>query len=105
MSIPNAVQTSRRPTLRITWQRTNGEYVDLTGATLSGTIQNKSTLAEAAISGTLTVVDALKGAFTWQFSAADVASAANYYVQFKALYADTTFELSVPESWEVVAAI
>ena len=105
MSIPNAVQTSRRPTLRITWQRTNGEYIDLTGATITGTLKNKSSGATSAITGTTTVVDALKGAFTWAFSTADVTTAANFYVQFKAAFSDGTFELSVSESWEVVAAL
>ena len=105
MSLPNAIQTSRRPSLRITWQRTNGEFVDLTGATLTGVIQNKSTGAEAAISGTLTVVDATQGALTWAFGTTDVATVGNYYVQFRATYGDTTFELSLPESWEVVAAL
>ena len=105
MSLPSAIQTSRRPTLRITWMRTNGEFVDLTGANLSGIIQNKSTLVETAISGVLTVVDATQGAFTWAFGTTDVASSANYYVQFKATYTDSTFELSMPESWEVVSAL
>lgn len=105
MSIPNAVQTSRRPTLRITWQRTNGEPVDLTGSAITGTIKNKSTGATAAITGTLALVDADMGIFSWAFGSVDVGTAGNFFVQFRATYGDATFELSIPESWEVVTAL
>src|SRR3989304_6598147 len=105
MSLPNAIQTSRRPTLAITWLRTNGEPVSLVGATISGVLQNKGNGAETAITGAFALSDATNGIFTWDFSAADVATAANFYVQFKALFSDSTFELSLPESWEGVAAI
>lgn len=84
-SLPNWVQHARRPSMSVTWYREGTTIAeDLTGATLSGLIEDGATVT--AITGTLTLTDAVNGVFRWDFSAADVASDGKLEVQFDAVF-------------------
>lgn len=85
MPLGEAVQGSLRPTQRITWTDAAGVPLDITGATLSGTIAPAGG-APRAITGALVVVDGAAGIFDWQYSAADVIDAGQFTVQFTAVF-------------------
>lgn len=85
MALPSRPAGARRPPLTVTWMRegtTTPE--DLTGATITGVLRRSGT--NTAITGTLTVTDGTGGVFRWDFSAADVATAGTYEVQFNAAF-------------------
>lgn len=104
MALATAVAGARHTGQTITWTRANGTAHDLTGATLTGTIRNEVAGTVVAITGTLTPTSATEGIFTWAYSAADVATAGRYVVQFKATYTGT-YDLSFLEPWTVDTAI
>ena len=85
-NLPDRVQGGLRPAQSITWQREDGTAEDLTGATITGYIRNRSTGTERAIAGTLSVTDGPAGTFRWDFAAADVADAGSFDVQFTATF-------------------
>lgn len=85
MPLGEAVQGSLRPTQRITWTDAAGVPLDLTGATLTGTIAAVGGAARA-ITGNLIVIDGAAGLFEWQYSAADVNEAGQFTVQFTAVF-------------------
>lgn len=87
-SLPNWVQSARRPSLSITWLREDSVVPEpLTGATITGFIGPASGVGTAtAITGVLTVTDGAAGTFTWDLSAADVATPGNLKVQFVATF-------------------
>lgn len=70
----------------LTWLLEDGIALDLTGKTITGTIQPADDLAAIrAIAGTLALGAApAAGAFIWTYAAADVAAAGLHLVQFKA---------------------
>lgn len=84
--LADAVQDAIRPAQVITWLREDDQPHNLIGATLSGTIRNKS--VARALAGTLTVTDTDEGQFRWDYDAADLVEAGTFYVQFEAVYAD-----------------
>jgi hypothetical protein len=84
MSMPNAVQGGIRPSPLLIWyQEDSTEPESLLGATLSGFIRNAAGVTRA-ITGDLTVTDALEGEFRWDLSLEDVADAGRMSVQFVA---------------------
>lgn len=84
---------------QIAWTK-SGAPLDLTGATLSGTIRPRFGPARE-ITGTLTVADdPTTGSFIWLYSGADVQDAGEAHVQFTATY-DARTERTVPASWIV----
>jgi len=101
MPMPNAVQYSRNDTFQITWtfDDDTATPVNLTGATLYGIILRDET--QTAITGTLTVVTALSGVFSWAPSVADVAQAGTFFVQFYAKYSGGKPKLSSRHRWFV----
>ena len=104
--LPPRVKGSRKRTLTITWLDTNGEIVDLSGATITGDLQNLTAgTAATAITGTLALVTAASGIFSWAMSAADVGTLGAYKVQFKATYSDTLCEKTLVANWEVVESL
>lgn len=105
MGLANAIQDARHTPQRITWTDTDGDPVDLTGATLTGRIRNVNTGETADIDGDLDVVTAASGIFDWTYGADDVAEAGDYLVQFSATFADTTKDKTLHETWTVVAAL
>lgn len=83
--LADAVQGAIRPSQVIRWENEAGEAQDLIGATLSGTIRNKTTTR--TIEGALTVTDTDVGEFRWDYAANDVAITGVFYVQFTAAFA------------------
>lgn len=104
MNMPEAVQGARHLAATIQWTDTDGDPVNLTGATLSGRIKPIGGSARA-VDGTLTITGATTGLFTWTYGATDVGTAGRFEVQFKATYADTTYALSIPAKWRVHTAL
>lgn len=102
MTLPRAIAGARNTGLQITWTQEDGTAQNLTGATLTGTIEDKDGVTRS-ITGTLALVTAASGIFSWAYSAADVATVGRYLVQFKATY--TNFDLSYPEVWIVERAL
>lgn len=86
MPLGEAVQGSVRPAQSITWTDADGTAIDLTGATITGTMRAIGADTTRDITGDLTVTDGAGGRFTWQYDAADVATAGSYEVQFTAAY-------------------
>lgn len=104
-AIDSVVQGSVRPSLQITWADSDGVALDLTNATMSGTIRANATGTVRAIVGDLTITDAEAGAFRWDMDAADVADAGRFTVQFEATYSvGITPARSVPAAWRVFAS-
>lgn len=86
MALAAAVAGGLRPAQIITWTREDGNAETLTGATITGTITNRSTDTTRAIAGTLTVTDGAAGQFRWDYAAGDVDTAGEYDVQFSAAF-------------------
>lgn len=86
----------------ITWQLEDGSALDLTGKTISGTIQPADdTSASRAIAGVLALgADPSAGEFTWTYAAGDVNAVGVYLVQFKAVQAPDTI-YSFADYWIV----
>ena len=106
MALAAAVKGGRRPAQIVTWTRGDGAAEDLTGATLTGIIRNRSTAVGRAIVGTLTVTDATAGAFRWDYAAADVADSGQFDVQFSAAYVSgQTPAKTFVTRWEVKEAL
>lgn len=102
MALPDAVQAGKRPSPLITWTDLDGDALDLTGATVTGTITDSYNTSRA-ITGTLTVVTAASGIFRWDYSTADVATAGKFTVQFSASYgASPTPAKTFKETWRVL---
>lgn len=102
--LDDGVQGSRAPSYLITWTNTDGAPVDLTGATLSGTIHSRRTNIVRAIVGALVVTDAPGGAFRWDFASADVAEAGRFAVQFTATFAaGPSPGISFEAAWDIEA--
>jgi hypothetical protein len=106
MALPDAVQGATRPQYQLTWVDADGDAVDLTGATVTVRIRDRSTYTTTATGGTVTLTTAASGIFTWTPGAADVATAGVYDVQFSAAYSTPPSpERTVLESWTVHEAI
>ena len=104
--LPNRVEGGVRPAQALTWKREDGSAEDLTGATLTGFIRNRSTGTTRAIAGPLTVTDGAAGAFRWDYAAADVVEAGRFDVQFTAAFAaGLTPARTFVEQWTVEAAL
>lgn len=106
MALANAVAGATRPSQVITWQREDGNPEILTGATLTGKLYNKRTGVTQAIAGDLSVTDAANGVFTWDYDAADVATAGEYSVQFTAAFgASPSPARTIETDWTVLSAL
>lgn len=103
MSLQKAVQGGRYTGQQITWSLDDGTPQDLTGSTLTGTITNQLTGATRAITGTLELVTPASGIFSWSYSAADVAEAGDFWVQFTADYGSSLDDVSYRQYWRVEA--
>ena len=64
MALADAVAGALRPAQSITWTRDDGTAENLTGATLTGTLQPLGG-TQRAIVGVLTVTTAASGIFSW----------------------------------------
>src|SRR3972149_6781507 len=103
MALPPAIQYARKRAITITWKDDDDAAINLTGAVITGIIERGST--QAAITGTLALVTAASGIFSWTFSAADVAQAGTFFAQFRAKYSsDSLSEISYRTQWRVLPA-
>lgn len=101
MALAYAVAGATRPSQVITWTRDDSTAENLTGATLTGTIKDSAGTVRA-ITGTLSVTTAASGIFTWDYSAADVASAGNFIVQFTAAFgSNPTPARTIKSQWTI----
>jgi hypothetical protein len=104
MGIPTIVQNSRYLSTTLTWQDKSGNILDLTGATITGTIKDKETGNTVAITGTLDAsANPTLGQFVWQMSAVDVENWGLFLVMFTATFGalpEKTFE----EEWVIKEA-
>lgn len=102
MALADAVQGATRPQQQITWTDADGDAVNLTGATITAIIRDRTTFGTAASTGTLALTTPASGVFTWTYGSADVATAGVYDVQFTASYSGTpTPERTLIEKWVV----
>ena len=101
MPLPAAVQYSRQDTFQITWTADDDTAtpIDLTAATLYGVVFKNG--VQTSITGTLAVVTAASGIFSWAPSEADVADAGTFLVQFYAKYSNGKPKLSSRFRWFV----
>lgn len=104
MALADAVQGARYIAQQITWTDEDGTAVDLTGATLTGRKRHTRTGETAALDGTLTLVNAEAGVFSWAYGETDVAEAGRFSVQFIATFG-TLAEKTVAARWVVHEAI
>lgn len=106
MALASAIVGAKRPSQLITWTDSDGNAFDLTGATITARIRNRSSYVAVASDGTFTVTDASGGVFRWDYSDSDVAVAGVYEVQFTATFGTTpTPAKSVSDLWEVKESI
>ncbi len=107
MGLANAVKGALRPSQQIVWTRAGLNTPEpLTGATITGKLRNCDTQEARAITGTLSVLDGAQGQFVWDYSAADVAEAGQFDVQFTAAFAASPSPArTVKALWTVEEAI
>src|SRR5262245_19823252 len=103
MALPRAIEGARYTGMQVTWTQEDGTAQNLSGATLTGRIEDRAG-DDRSITGTLTVTNAASGIFTWAYSAADVATVGRFMVQFKATYG-SLYDLTFPEPWVVEPAV
>lgn len=99
--LADAVDGSVRGGQDMFWRQPDGAPIDLTGATITGTLQDMVSAVDRAIAGTLSVIDGPAGHAQWDYAAADVVEGF-YYAQFNAAYlAGGTPEKSFIAIWRV----
>ncbi len=104
MALSNAVQGARHTSQRITWQDGDGDPLNLAGATITARIKDLDTGTARAATGTLEVLDAEAGLFSWVYGVDDVATAGAYHVQFVATFGAAN-DKTLAELWEVEPAL
>ena len=85
-SLETMVEGATRPSQLITWLDSEESPIDLTGATITGCIQDLTTGTVRAVTGFLIVTNPTAGQFRWDYSADDVQADGVYVVQFTATY-------------------
>jgi len=104
MSLSNAVQGATHTAQQITWVDGDGDPLNLTGATITARIKDLDTGEARAATGTLSVLDAEAGLFSWAYSTADVATAGAFNVQFVATFGAAD-DKTLAELWVVEVAL
>lgn len=106
MALAHAVQGARYLTCQISWEDSEGDPVDLTGAVLTGKKQSIETGEVDDIDGVLSVVyPGTNGIFTWRYGDNDVAVAGEFLLQITATYPDTLIDRTMLELWAVHRAL
>jgi hypothetical protein len=105
MGLNRAIEGARHVGQDVYWVRGDSTIPDLTGATLTGTIKDRSGNERTIESSRLTVTDATGGRFTWTYNDPEVEIVGSFTVRFKATYGDGSYELSDPETWIVEPAV
>src|SRR3990167_5076484 len=100
MAITDGIQYSRKRTVTLTWEDEDGNSINGTGSTITGIVERNG--VQSAITGTLTWATAASGIFDWVRSAADIAQAGTFFVQFRAKYSDGHSEISYRHKWSVL---
>jgi hypothetical protein len=101
MTLSPAVEGSRHIVQTITWVTSTDTPVNLSAATITGTIRSLNG-AVRAIDGGLSVTNAAAGVFQWDYGTNDVAQAGIFDVQFKATFSSTGQDtLTFVDSWYV----
>lgn len=85
-SLVSQVEGATRPSQLITWLGSAGTPIDLTGATITGCLQDIYTGTSRAIAGYLIVTNPIAGQFRWDYDADDVQADGVYLAQFTATY-------------------
>ena len=104
MGLPRAIEGARYTGAQIIWSQDDGTVQNLSGATITGTIEDKDGTSRS-ITGTLALVTPASGIFSWAYSVADVGTVGRFLVQFKADYGGELYDLSYPEVWVVERAL
>lgn len=99
MALPSVIEGSKYDPIDITWADEDGTARDLTGATLTGRLKNEETSEITVIDGSLVLLDADDGIFTWTLGDNDVGTVGKFFVQFIATYAGGESARSVAERW------
>ncbi len=106
MALADAVQGALRPSQQIVWAEEDDTPVDLTGATITARIQPRPGGATRTAAGTFTVTTPAAGVFRWDYDAADVEDAGDFWVQFSAAFASgPTPGRTLITKWRVQPAI
>jgi hypothetical protein len=105
MALAEAVQGARYVAQQITWSDSDGNAVDLIGATLTGYISDRNGASIRAIDGTLAIVTAASGIFTWAYGVVDVGTVGVFQVQFIATYGSGLKDKTILANWRVNEAI
>jgi hypothetical protein len=106
MGLSKAIQGSNHTVQQITWKDERGNAVNLTGATITGKIHpHNDSSSVVAVDGTLSLVTAASGIFSWAYGTVDVGTVGSFVVQFIATYADTTKEKCFKEQFTVDDAL
>jgi hypothetical protein len=101
MSRLSAVRGARAIVRDLPWQDSEGDPLDLTGATLSGKLYHIDSDLAQPIDGVLTIVDPANGRFTWELGEDDVAIAGDFLVEFDALFPGGLVEKSMTLAFRV----
>lgn len=102
----DAVAGGKRPSQTITWADDAGTPLDLTGATITARIRNRSTGVAFNSTGTFTITNAAAGVFRWDYSTEDTATAGRYEVQFTATFGTAPTPAVAPmTNWRILEAI
>lgn len=104
MALSNAVQGATHTAQQITWVDGDGDPLNLTGATVTARLLDLATGQARAATGTLEVLDAEAGLFSWAYGVNDVATAGAFSVQFIASYGGVN-DKTLAELWEVEPAL
>lgn len=105
MPLSDAVEGARYIAQQITWTDEDGTVVDLTGATITGYKRRIGSSTEVALDGTLSLVTAASGIFSWAYGAVDVGTAGQFIVQFIATYGGGLKEKTLVQPWQVHEAL
>lgn len=107
MAAIKLVYGANHPTYTITWLDESNTAVNLTGATITGRIKHNITGSAAALTGTLSLVTAASGIFSYTPSAADTTRDASkhYSLQFIATFGDATIEKTFKKECWIEEAI
>ena len=94
-------------TWSLTWLDDSGAGINLTGSTVSGVLKTlgATTVADVVLSGTFTLTTPASGLFTYAPVANDLATAADYQIQFKATYGDGTKLFSDPVALKILPVL
>ena len=105
MTLEHATQNARHFSQDVTFTDANGDAVDLTNSTLYGKKRDNHTGTQTSITGTLVLLAATAGVFTWTYSIADLAEPGAYSVQFMAVFSDGLREKTPVWPWRVFESL